>query len=184
MPAKPHRYTVRSSSSALGFWLGAAVLLVLVLAPIFLGQWRLFAFVLPPALLLAWALWLFLYRPALHYDDHEVLVVNIGRVHELPWSRIVRIRQRFSLEFELDRGGRPLQAWGVQPPRRTGNIASMFDRKSREPHDPDRYAHVLEGFQDNAQPSDAPIVTRWDAIPLLIGAVLIVAVVVEILIGI
>jgi hypothetical protein len=184
MRAKPHRYTLRSSSSAFGFILGAVVLLVLVGAPLVLGQWRLFGFVLAPALLLAWVLWVVLYRPAIHYDEREVVVVNVGRVHVVPWSRVVGLRQRFSLEFELDTGRKPLQAWGVQPPRRAGNIASNFDRKARTPPDPDRYVRVLEGFREGAAPSAEPVSVRWDLIPLLIGVVLIVAVVVEIAIGV
>ncbi|MGN6325170.1 PH domain-containing protein [Pseudolysinimonas sp.] len=183
MAAKPHRYTIRSSSSALGFWLGAAVLVVLVGAPLVMAEWRVVGFVLPPALLLGWALWLFLYRPAVHYDEREIVVVNVGRVHTVPWSRVVRIRQRFSLELDFA-SGRPLQAWGVQPPRRAGNVASMFDRRSRTPPDPDRYVHVLEGFRENAEPGDAPVTRRWDVVPLAIGAVLIAAVIVEIAIGV
>jgi len=184
MAEKPHRYTVRSSSSTLGFLLGAVVVLVLIVAPVVSGQWRLLGFVLPPALLLAWVLWLVLYRPAIHYDEKETVVVNVGRIHVVPWARVERVRQRFSLEFELDRGGKPLQAWGVQPPRRTGNIASMVDRKSRTAPDPDRYVRILEAFREGAAPSDEPVSTRWDLIPLLIGAVLIVAVVIEIAVGV
>jgi len=184
MPAKPRRYTVRSSSSTLGFVLGAVVLLVLLVVPVVVGQWRLLGFVLAPALLFAWTLWIVLYRPAVQYDDRTVVIVNIGRVHVLPWARVQRIRQRFSLEFELDDARKPLQAWGVQPPRRSGNIASNFDRKSRTAPDPDRYVRVLEGFREGAAPSDEPVSTRWDLVPLLIGAVLVVAVIVEIVVGV
>jgi hypothetical protein len=177
-------YTMRSTSGVVAFWIAVVVLVAVVGTTVVRGDWGLFAFVLPPSLLMIWLLWLVLYRPVVRYDDTRVTVTNIGRVHVMPWARVTGVRQRFGLEFSLEGVARPLTAWAVPPPRRPGNIASALDRRSRTEHDPDAHARVLEGFREGAAPSDDPVVHRWDLVPLVIGAVLVVAVVLEFAIGI
>jgi hypothetical protein len=179
----PARYTMRSVSSVVTFWIGAVSLLVVVGAPLLSGDWRVFEFAVGPSLLLVWILWLALYRPAVHYDDARAVVVNIGRTHVLPWSRVTSVRQGIGLLFDLD-GRTTITAYGVPAPRRPGNIASAIDRRTRPTHDLNRDAELLDGIRGAATPRSDPIVSSWDVIPLVIGAVLVVAVVVEIALGI
>jgi hypothetical protein len=185
MPRKKHtgEYTLRSGSSVAVFWIGAVVMAVVVATPLVRADWRVFAFAIAPALLLTWALWIVLYRPAVRYDARGAIVVNIGRTHVLPWNRVTRIRQRLGIDFDLD-DGRIVKAVGVPPPRRPGNLASNFDRRTRPVHDFSRNAEILEGFRVAAAPVEASVMSRWDVIPLAIGAVLVVAVVIDALIGI
>jgi hypothetical protein len=180
---QPGEYVLRSTSSAVAFWVGSVVLLLVILAPAVQRDWRVFGFVVAPALLLDWALWLVLYRPAVHYDAARAVVVNIGRTYVLPWSRVRGVRQRFGMEFELDDGAM-VRGVGAPPPGRTGNVASNFDRRNRIENDPQRMAGILDGVRLAAPPADAPVERRWDVIPLGIGVVLIVAVVIEFAIGI
>jgi hypothetical protein len=176
-------YTLRSGSSAVVFWIGTVVLGIVVVVPLVSGQWRVAVFAIAPALFLIWALWIALYRPAVRYDSDRAVVINIGRTHVLPWPRVSHIRQGIGLKFELVGGGE-ITAVGVPPPRRTGNVASFFDRRTRPVQDVTREAELLESVRTAAAPGEAPVVSRWEVVPLVIGAVLLVAIAVEVLIGI
>jgi hypothetical protein len=124
-----------------------------------------------------------LYRPSVRYDAERAIVVNIGRTHVVPWGRVVVVQQRLSLDLRLD-DGRIVKAVGVAPPRRPGNVVSNFDRRNRLEYDFNRNADVLEGYRIAAPSTTEPVTSRWDVIPLVIGAVLVVAVVVEIVVGV
>ncbi len=176
-------YTLRSGSSVVVFWIGAVVMAVVIATPLARSDWRVFVFAVAPALLLVWALWIALYRPAIRYDARRAVVVNMGRTHVLPWPRVAGVRQRLGIDFELD-SGRVVKAVGVPPPRRLGNVASNFDRRTRPAYDFNRNADILDSFRVAAAPDDESVVSRWDAIPLIIGAVLVVVVVVEVLVEI
>ncbi len=180
--ARARRHVVRSAGAVIPFWIGAVILAVVVGTPLVLADWRLFGFVIAPALLLAWVLWFILYRPAVHYDDAGAVVINFGRVHVLPWARVTSIRQGISLVFDLDTG-KPVSAFGAPAPRRTGNVMSNFDRRTRPVESFHREAELLDGFRLAAAPDSAPVTTHWDAVPLVIGAVLLLAVAVEVAIG-
>jgi hypothetical protein len=181
-PKGTRPYVIRTTSTQVAFWVGTVVLLVVVGTPLVRADWGLFGFVLPIALLIAWLLWILLYRPAVHYDDHGAVVVNIGRIHTLPWGHVLALQQRLNLIFELD-NGTSVHAWGAPLPRGPGNVAQNFDRRTRPPVDEFHHnADVLDSYRRVAAPSDAPLSRRYDVVPLAIGAVLIVAVLVEFLI--
>jgi hypothetical protein len=175
----PDRYVVRSASSVIAFWVGVVVLAVIAGAPLVQGQWRLFGLLLPPALLLAWIFWLVLYRPAIHYDSAKAIVVNIARTHVLPWSHVTRVRQGIGMLFDLD-AGKPVQASGAPARRPRGIIASGIDRRTRPTNDINHEAEILEGVRTAAVPSSEPVVSTWNTIPLVIGAVLVIAVIIDV----
>ncbi|CAN5433198.1 hypothetical protein BH10ACT6_BH10ACT6_09960 [soil metagenome] len=174
---------MRTASAVITFWVGIAALLVVIGAPLLAADWRVFRFSLGPSLLLAWILWIALYRPAVHYDDARAVVVNIGRRHVLPWGHVTDVRQGIGLFFDLD-AGKPVVAFGVPARRPPGNIASAIDRRTRPTHDLNREADLLDGVRRAAAPSPEPVVTRWEVVPLVIGAVLVVGVVLEFALGI
>ena len=93
------------------------------------------------------------------------------------------MRQGIGLLFDLD-ARKTITAYGVPAPRPPGNIASVIDRRTRPTHDLNRDADLLEGVRSSATPSSDPIVSSWDVVPLVIGAVLVVVVVVEVALGI
>jgi len=84
--------------------------------------------------------------------------------------------------FELDIG-KPVIAYGVPAPRQAGNIASSIDRRTRPAFDLNRDADLLEGVRRSATPSSDPVVSRWEVVPLSIGAVLAVVLLVEVALG-
>ena len=185
MPPKRNagEYTLRSGSSVVVFWIGASVMAILAATPVVRGDGRLFAFVVAPCLLVVWVLWIALYRPAVRYDERRAVVVNIGRTHVVPWSRVESVRQRIGLVFELE-GGRVITAAGVPPPRRVGNVAGNFDRRTRPTNYFDTNSELLENVRVAAAPSADSVASKWDVVPLAIGAALVIAVVVETLVGI
>jgi hypothetical protein len=178
-------YVLRTTSSVVTFWIGIAILAFVVGTPIVRGDWHLLAFAIWPALLLAWILWIVLYRPSVRWDAERATVVNIGRRHVIPWSQVRVVRQTINLVFELQEGdGPPVRAWGAPPPPRPGNIVSALDRTSRIGYDFHQNATLLESYRQSAPPDASPVEHRWEVGPLAIGAVLIVAVVIEVIVGI
>ena len=179
---RPRRYVLRPASTAVTFWVGVVVLAIIAATPAATGSWRVFAFVLPLALFLIWLLWVVLYRPAVHWDKNEVVIVNIGRIHVLPWARVFALRQGINLIFTLH-GGRTISAWGAPAPKGPGNLVSNFDRGSRLERNVDRNVEVLDGYLLSAAPSEEQVTSRWDVVPLAIGGVLLLAVVVDLAFG-
>ncbi|CAN5349847.1 hypothetical protein BH09ACT1_BH09ACT1_27010 [soil metagenome] len=174
---------MRSTSSVAVFWIGVVVIAVVIATPFVRADWRVLAFVLPPALTLAWVLWIVLYLPSIRFDANGVVVVNIGRTHVLPWPRVTSIRQRLGIDFDLEGGG-VVKAVAVPPPRRPGNLANLLDRRTRPAYDFSQNAEILEGFRAAAAPDDGSVVGRWNAVPIVIGGVLLVALAIELVIGI
>lgn len=171
-------YTMRAASAVAAFWVGAAILVVVVGTPLVRGDLGVFAFIVGPAALLAWLLWMLLYRPLVRYDDLGVRIVNIGRVHELPWSAVSVVQQRIGLDFRLS-DGRTIRAIAVPPPARPGNVVSMLDRRERREYDFHHHASVLEAYRIAAPPSAETATSRWDSPALVLGAVLVAVLVVE-----
>jgi hypothetical protein len=85
--------------------------------------------------------------------------------------------------FDLDTG-KTIQASGVPAPRRPGIIAGAVDRRTRPTHDLNHDSDILDGVRRSASPATEPVVSTWDVVPLVIGAVLVVAVVLEFAIGV
>jgi hypothetical protein len=177
-------YLVRDTGVSVAFWLVVAVgLLIAVDAVVHGSAWQIAATVSIVALVL-WVLGLVLFHPHIRYDDERVVVTNIARVHEIPWSRVVAVRQNLSLTFELD-NGRRITASGVTAPRDRGLVLGTLTRGKLGAGSADfhRYADALRLKQDGAAASSAPIVSQWDRGALAIGAVLALAVVVVMLLA-
>jgi hypothetical protein len=174
---------MRSAGSVVAFWVGAVVMLAVVGIPAVQADWRLFWLLLAPALFLSWLFWIVLYRPAVHYDRSRAVVINVGRKHILPWGHVTYLRQGISLMFDLD-AGKTVQAWGVPAPRQPGIIAGAIDRRTRPTQNFHHDADVLDGVRLSAPAASDPVVATWDIIPLVIGAVLVLALLVELAIEI
>jgi hypothetical protein len=92
-------------------------------------------------------------------------VTNIGRVHVLPWSRVVTVRQNLTLGFELD-DGRRIAATGVTAPRGRGLMLGGLTKGQLGVGSEDfhRNADALRPLQAEAARTDAPVVSRWDVV--------------------
>lgn len=175
-----HSYVLRDTLTSVVFWLGLALGLVLVGDPLVRGDLALFAATAPIVALAVWVLFIVMLHPHIRYDEEHAVVTNIGRVHDLPWSRVVTVRQHLNLGFELD-DGRRINAVGVTASRGRGLVLSGLTKGrmgvgSEEFH---QHADALRPIHEAAARSDAPVVSRWDTVPLAIGAVLVVAVLVD-----
>lgn len=170
-----HRYVLRDTLTTVVFWFAVAVGVVLVGDPLLRGDLPVLAPTASIVALVLWALWMVLFHPHVRYDDERAVVTNIGRVHELPWSRVTIVRQNLNLTFELD-DGRRIGATGVTAPRGRGLVLAGMTRgklgvSSGEFH---QNADALRPIQAAAASSSDPVVSRWDAVPLGVGAVLVV----------
>ncbi len=183
MAASSHSYVLRDTVMAIVFWLAAALGVVLVGDPVLRGDLVLVAVTAPIVALALWVLWMVLFHPHIRYDEQKVVVTNIGRVHVLPWSRVVAVRQTLSLGFELE-DGRRIAATGVTAPRGRGLMLSGMTRGRMGVGSEDfhRNADALRPLQAAAATTDAPVVSRWDRVPLLIGAGLAVLVVIDLIV--
>lgn len=175
-----HSYVLRDTLTTVVFWFALALGVVLAGDPLVRGDIALFARTAPIIAFVAWTLWMVLFHPHVRYDDHRAVVTNIGRVHELPWSRVAAVRQNLSLSFELD-DGRRIGATGVTAPRGRGLVLAGLTHgklgvSSGNFH---HNADALRSVQATAAPTPDPVVSRWDTVPLTIGAVLVVAAVID-----
>jgi len=176
--AKPRSYVVRDTGISVAFWLVLAVGVALVADPIIRGNLSQIASTASIVGLVVWALGMVLFHPHVRYDKERVVVTNIGRIYEIPWSRVAAVRQALTLTIELD-DGRRIRASGVTAPRDRGLIMGTLTRGklgagSLEFH---KYADALRLLQDGAATSDAPVVSRWDVKALALGGVLVLAVI-------
>ena len=180
---RPRSYVVRDTGISVAFWLVVAVGVVIVGDALFRGDlWR-FVMTASIVALVLWALGMVMFHPHIRYNDARVVVTNIGRIHEVPWNRVVAVRQGLSLTLELD-DGRRIRASGVTAPRDRGLVLGTLTRGklgagSTEFH---KYADALRLLQDGASTSDSPVVSRWDVRALSLGAVLALAVAVEVIV--
>jgi len=173
---------MRDVSSIITFWVAIAVLVTFLV--LISGQPPFLLLVLPFALLFAWALWIALLRPKVRYNSARAQVTNILRVHEIPWARVRAVRQRLYIVFDLDDGS-SLNASGVSAPRGHGVVVGSVTGKLADPTPHfGQNASALDALRASAAPVDEPVVTRWQTVPLVIGAVLVVAAVIDVIIAI
>lgn len=178
-------YLVRDTGVSIAFWLVVAVGFLIVVDSAFRGDLWKFAATASIAGLVLWAVGMVLFHPHIRYDEQRVVVTNIGRIHEMPWSRVVAVRQNLSLTFELD-DGRRISAAGVTAPRDRGLVMGTLTRGKLGAGSADfhKYADALRLLQDGSAPNVDAVVSRWDTRALAIGAALALAVVVVVVVGV
>jgi hypothetical protein len=174
---------LRDTFTSVVFWFAVALGVVLAGDPLVRGEFGRFATTAPIVGLALWALWMLLLHPHVRYDDQRVVVTNIGRVYEIPWSRVVNVRQNLNLTFELD-DGRRIRATGVTAPRGRGLVLAGLTRGNLGVNSGDFHQHAdaLRPVQAAATGTDDPVVSRWDRRPLAIGAVLAALAVVDLVV--
>jgi hypothetical protein len=175
-------FVMRDTSLVVFFWIGVAALvasLVLFGTPLLGGTWSFLPIGLPPALFVSWVLWFVLFRPQLRYTSAHAIVINMGRVYEIPWHEVAHVRQRLALVFELV-NGKTVQAAGVSAPRGPGVIVGSVTGRlvDGSPHF-NQNADALEAVRGSAAPTDAVLVSRWDTVPLIVGGALLLLTVID-----
>ena len=152
---------MRAGSSAVVFALVAIGAVLLVGDAVIKGAWDVAARTAGPAAIIVWAAWLLLVRPSIRLERDRAIVVNVGRITEIPWNRVVDIRRRLQLILDLD-DGKSVEAWG-----------SPFVGKRAAPSD-DRGLVALRNAWVNASPTDAVVVRRTDVRALAAGGAAVV----------
>ncbi|GAA2011931.1 hypothetical protein GCM10009739_25330 [Microbacterium ulmi] len=165
--------TLRATSSLVSFWAAVVIAVLLVGDAAVRGRWDVVAVATAPVLLGVWAMWMLLWRPGIRLEADRAVVINIGRVHELPWSRVEYATQRMQIVFTLDDES-TLTAWGGPFSRRPGARGPRMDERGTVDA-----VDVIELTRAAAVPSSDPVRHRWDAIPLTVGLVLAAVVVAQ-----
>jgi hypothetical protein len=129
------------------------------------GAWDAAARTAGVAAVVVWAAWLLLLRPSIRVRPDRAVVVNVGRITEIPWGRVVDIRRRLQLILDLD-DGRSVEAWG-----------SPFLSKRAKPGE-DTALTALRSAWTAAPAADAAVVRRTDLPALIAGAVAVLAAVI------
>lgn len=171
---RPAAYSLRATSSIVTFWTGTAFIALLLGDAAIRQDGTLFLRWLLPGVLVAWALWMILWRPAIRVERARVVVVNLGRVVEIPWSRVTAITQRLQVVFDLDDGS-AITAWGGPFPRRRGVWKREADASDRVDT-----VRLLEDARSSAPASSDPVHARIDIRALTIGLGLVAAVVLQV----
>lgn len=161
--------TLRAGSSAAVFAVVCLVVLALLGDAAVRGDLPVAIRIAGVGALVVWAAWMLLVRPSIRVRPDRAVVVNLGRITEVPWGRIVDIRRRLQLIFDLD-DGRSLEAWGSPFPKR------KLVGKTAQNEDDDPSARVLRSAWRSGveQSGGAAIVRRPDVLALSIGAAALV----------
>jgi hypothetical protein len=176
-PGTRREHVLRSSGS-LVVWLLGVALGLLALVDLAVGDVAAFWRVLAPLLLVLWALGMVLARPCIRYDEDRLVLVNPGVVHALPWAAVAALER--GQQIVVVTPDRRITSWGAPPaPRR---------RVLRKDAPPDWAYAELEGAwqtaraaQESRRSPAAPPSRRPDVPALAVGAVLLVATVVTVL---
>lgn len=166
------QYTLRSGVALIGFWLAAIVIVLVAGWPLVRGNLAVASFSLPAGGLVIWLLHVTIYQPAVYYDRHRLIVVNVLRVHDIPWARVSALRPSVDLVIELD-DGRRLHATGAPYPRRGLRMSTEREPRGRGAgRNFDGDVSVLDDFRSHAEPSSEPVVSAFDRLEIAIGLVL------------
>jgi hypothetical protein len=109
---KPRRLILRSSS---GVWLSgvlAAVFLFFTIDALVHGDLGYLVQALPWQILVIWALFVLLVRPRVELYPGRLLVVNLFRTRDVPWSLVDRLSGRYQVILTLTDGSK-ISCWGA-----------------------------------------------------------------------
>ena len=81
--------------------------------------------------LLIYLAWLLFWQPHIEVSEQSVIIVNLLRIHQIPWGQIVRIDTRWALEIFTEK--RKYTAWSAPAP---GRHTSMLASKDQGEHLP------------------------------------------------
>jgi hypothetical protein len=190
------RRIIRAGSPLVTFWLVAACVVLLLGDAAIRRDGAVFGISVTPCLLAVWVAWMLFVRPCVIVTPDAITARNIGRVIEMPWGQVEDARLRYGLVVDL-RDGKHVNCWGGPFAARPGAARrSVWARRGGEADEPamDAGTAALQSVQavheealaaahDPARAGalNAPVRRRWDTVPLLIGAVLVVATAVEII---
>jgi len=155
---------MRAGSSVVAFAFVAVAVALLLGDAVIRGSWLVAARASGVALLVLWAAWLLLIRPSIRVLPDRAVVTNVGRITEVPWSRIVAVRRRLQLILDLD-DGRRVEAWGSPFPKRR-----LAGRSAASEADDPAATALRAAWLSGDDSSSAIVVRRADTLALLIGA--------------
>lgn len=164
--------TMRAGSSTFAFVVVVAAAVLLLGDALLRGAWPVLAVSAGPAILVIWVAWMLLLHPSIRVFRDRAVIVNVGRITEVPWIRVVDIRRRLQLVFDLEDGDH-VEAWGspfVQ--RRVFPGRKPLPAGADDPTLAELRAAWMSGNDDM---SVASVVRRVDTTALLIGAAAVVA---------
>lgn len=101
--------------ASFGVWVFAVATLLVVYLVIdaVVGGAVLFALAsLPWLALVLWVIYVVTVRPCVIVSKDELVIVNVGRVHHLPWGAIADLTSRYQLSVILN-SGRRIVSWGA-----------------------------------------------------------------------
>lgn len=163
---------LRATSSLVSFWVSVVVAILLLGDAAVRGRWDVVAVAAAPVAFAVWVMWLLLWRPGIRVAADRAVVTNIGRIHDLPWSRVADVTDRMQVVFGLD-DGTTVKSWGGPFSRGSRSRGRQADA------DTARALDVIERAREASAPTDDPVRHRWDAVALSAGAVLAIIVAVE-----
>ena len=159
---------------AFAFVVGAVLLLLG--DAVIRGSWEVAARGAGPGALVVWAAWMLLVRPSIRVLPDRAIITNVGRITEVPWPRVVDIRRKLQLLFELD-DGRRVEAWGSPFPRKRRT------EKSRDQVEDEALSVVRGAWMSGASAaSHGEVVRRVDGVALVIGAGVLLAMIVSLVV--
>lgn len=158
------RKTLRATSSLVSFWAVAGLAAFFVGDAAFRGAWAFVGRWLPLIALVVFLFWLVLWRSCIRVERDRVVVINLLRVHEVPWARVLEVVQGPQVRLDLDDGSH-LLCWGGPFPKRPG---------TRSAGEISGEIAFMESRRESAEPSKARIRSYWDVPVLALGVILVI----------
>lgn len=189
-----NRRIIRAGSPLVTFWIVVVCVVFLLGDAALRADGAVFAVSLAPCLLAVWAAWMLFERPRVVVMPDAITARNIGRSTEMPWGQVEDVHLRYGLVIDLA-DGTHVNCWGGPFAAGPGTARrAVRARRTGEDVAPDAGTAALTAVQavreeaaaamhdpGRVQALNAPVRRRWDTVPLLIGAVLVLVVVIEVL---
>jgi hypothetical protein len=172
--------TFRATSTVVAFWVAVAFEILLLGDAIFRGAWSTILGYLPPVLLILWVLWLVLWRTSVRAETDRVIVRNLVRVYDVPWSRVVGVRQTGQAILELD-DSRDVTCWGGPFPSKPGIPRRPTTAALSSARPATSFAEALEMYRRSAPSSAEQVRRSWDLPAIVLGSVALLAIVVRVM---
>ncbi|MCS4275495.1 hypothetical protein D9V34_00940 [Mycetocola lacteus] len=170
-PRRPDNlFIMRGRGGVVAFYAFIAVALYLLGDSAVRGAWDVVFSALPWVLLVLWVLYVAAFQPYIGYSDRAVVVYNVFKRYEFPWSAVRTITDHQQFVFTLKTGA-PIKAWGGPNAKRPrgSQAASGTGAAARTPLE--HLTHVWHEGRVRSQ-GDSALVT-WNIPAIAVGVVLI-----------
>ncbi len=160
----PRPTVLRATSSLVAFWAVVGLVVLLMADAALRGSFDFLLRWSAVVALVVWGFWVLLYHSSIRIERDHLVVVNLLRVHLIPWRQVRAIVEKPQIRIELADGTRR-DCWGAP-------FASRPGLRGRETG-PSQAVQLLESARESAPESGGAPSSGWDLRALAVGCILL-----------